>query len=166
MEIFCPISQLRCIYISHCKLALQFAVTNWQFENLALHLQRQVENLALYLQRQIENLALHLQREIENLALHLQRQVEILALHLQGQIEKLALQSYFSSLFAEQCQTSLNKKRYRLYGASINTDKPDKTVKLLNETQNIWVFARHLRNIDQIFPLILRKVIRSDWSGH
>ena len=51
----------------HC-----FAVTNWQFENLALHLQRQVENLALYLQRQIENLALHLQRQVENLALELQ----------------------------------------------------------------------------------------------
>ena len=82
-----------------------FALTNWQFENLALHLQRQVENLALQLQRQIENLALHLQR-----------QVEILALHLQRQIEKLALQSYCSSLFAEQCQTSLNKKKY-IYGA-------------------------------------------------
>ena len=38
-------------------------------------------------------------------------QFENLALHLQGRIEKLALQSYFSSLFAEQCQTSLNKKR-------------------------------------------------------
>jgi dsDNA-binding SOS-regulon protein len=100
-----------------------FAVTNWQFENLALHLkhqvenlalylQRQIENLALHLQRQVENLALHLQRQIENLALHLQRQVEILTLHLQRQIKKLALQSYFSSLFAEQCQTSSNKKRY------------------------------------------------------
>jgi hypothetical protein len=31
-----------------------FAVTNWQFENLALHLQRQVEILALHLQRQVE----------------------------------------------------------------------------------------------------------------
>jgi hypothetical protein len=81
-----------------------FAVTNWQFENLALHLQRQVENLALYLQRQIKNLALHLQRQVENLALQLQRQ-----------IEKLALQSYFSSLFAEQCQTSLNEKTH-IYG--------------------------------------------------
>ena len=87
-----------------------FAVTNRQFENLALQLQRQVEILALHLQRQIENLALQLQRQIENLALHLQRQVEILALHLQRQVEKLALQSYCSSLFAEQCQTSLNKK--------------------------------------------------------
>jgi hypothetical protein len=28
------------------------------------------------------------------------------------------------------------------------------------------IFARHLRNIDQIFPLILRKVFRSDRSGH
>ena len=131
-----------------------FAVTNWQFENLALHLQRQVENLALHLQRQIQNLALqlqrqieylalHLQRQIGNLALHLQRQVEILALHLQGRIEKLALQSYFSSLFAEQCQTSLNKKRY-IYGAFINTAKPEK---LLNETQNIWASDLSKRKI-------------------
>ena len=138
-----------------------FAVTNWQGEILALQLQRQIENLAL----------------------HLQRQVEILALHLQRQIEKLALQSYCSSLFAEQCQTSLNKKTY--IGAFLNMAKPVRTVKLLNEIQNIWasdlsngkilitllirmrsIFARHLRNIDQIFPLILRKVFRSDRSGH
>ena len=108
-----------------------------QVEILALHLQRQFEILALHLQRQIENLALQLQRQIENLALHLQRQVEILALHLQRQIENLALQPYFSSLFAEQCQTSLNKKTH-IYGAFLNMAKPVRTVKLLNEIQNIW----------------------------
>ena len=129
-------TEIFCILYFSLQVGTVFAVTNWQFENLALHLQRHVENLALHLQRQIQNLALQLQQHIENLALHLQRQVEMLALHLQGQIEKLALQSYFSSLFAEQCQTSLNKKN--IYGASINTAKPDKTVKLLNETQNIW----------------------------
>ena len=83
-------TEIFCILYFSLHVGTAFAVTNWQFENLALHLQRQIENLALHLQRQVENLALHLQ----------------------GQIEKLALQSYFSSLFAEQCQTSLNKKRY------------------------------------------------------
>ena len=110
-------TEIFCILYFSLQVGTAFAVTNWQFENLALHLQRQVENLALHLQRQIQNLALQLQQQIENLALHLQRQVEILALHLQGQIEKFALQSYFSSLFAEQCQTSLNKKRYILFQA-------------------------------------------------
>jgi hypothetical protein len=49
-----------CILYFSLQVGTAFAVTNSQFENLALHLQRQIENLALHLQRQFEILALHL----------------------------------------------------------------------------------------------------------
>jgi hypothetical protein len=68
----------------------------------------------------------------------------------------------------------------KMRALSINTVR---TVKLLNETQNVWaldlsdvkivyvnrmrsIFARYLRNIDQIFSLIQKQKFGSDRSGH
>jgi hypothetical protein len=41
-------------------------------------------------------------------------------------------------LFTEQCQTSLNKKRYTWHIPLTWPNRSERSVKLLNETQNIW----------------------------